>query len=127
MPYHADVPDRDLQHAAASINRLRELRVRPAPDRCAARTIDTVRDDLRKRVQATGGIIEAWRTVVPDNLRDRAFLQTFQRGVLMIDTPDASTRYLLQRWLRGGGQRMLAGCSPATIKKIVVRIAAQAD
>lgn len=121
------MPDRDLQHAAASINRLRELRVRPAPDRHASGTIETLRTDLQRRVRAVGGIVEAWRTVVPDELRARTVVRSFQRGVLVVETPDASSRYLVQRWLRSGGQRMLAGCSPGTINKITVKVVRQPD
>lgn len=119
------MPDRDLQHAAASINRLRELRVRPAPDRHASGTIDALRDDLQRRVRATGGIVDAWRTVVPDDLRARTLVRSFHRGVLTIETPDTSSRYLVQRWLRAGGRHMLAGCAPGTINKIAVKVVRQ--
>jgi len=46
---------------------------------------------------------------------------------LRVPTPDASSRYLVQRWLRSGGQRMLAGCSPGTINKITVKVVRRPD
>lgn len=114
------VSDRDLQRAAAAIERLRGFRVRPGPDRRASGAIDALRDDLGKRVRQTGGMVEAWRAVAPDELRERTAVGGFRRGVLTIEASDGSTRYLVQRWLRAGGERMLAGCAPATVRKVRV-------
>lgn len=116
--------DRELKAAASSIDRLRRFRVRPTPDRHAGGMIDAVRDELGRRVRSTAGIVDAWRAVVPDELADRTVVGGFRRSVLTIETPDATTRYLVQRWLRGGGQHMLAGCAPGTIRKVIVKIVA---
>jgi len=113
--------DREIQHAAASIEKIRSLRVRPARDTSAAGVVGELRDKLEREIKQAGGMGEAWRTVAPDNLRDRARITSFQRGVLTIESPDAGTRYLIEQWLRGGGRQMLAGCAPGTIKRVVVR------
>ena len=73
------------------------------------------------QIKQTGGMGEAWRTVAPDSFRDKARIVSFQRGVLTIETPDAGVRYLVEQWLRAGGQRMLAGCAPTTIRRVLVR------
>ena len=119
--------DRDLQHAAAAIERLRELRVRTAPDRSVGAVIEPMRKDLGKRIKQTGGIVEAWRAAVPDQLRARATVRSFRRGVLTIETPDTSTRFLVQRWLRGGGLGMVSSCAPATINRVVVKVVPKTD
>ena len=113
--------EREIQRAALSIEKIRSLRVREPRDTRAAGAVGELRDRLEREVKQAGGMGEAWRTVSPDNLRDRARVVSFRRGVLTIATPDAGTRYLVERWLRGGGRQMLAGCAPGTIKKVVVR------
>lgn len=113
--------EREIQRAAAAIEKVRSLRVRSPRDTAAAGAVGEVRDALEREIKQTGGMGEAWRAVAPDTLRDRARIKSLQRGVLTIETPDAGTRYLVEQWLRGGGRGMLAGCAPGTIKRVVVR------
>lgn len=115
------MPDREISQAAAAIEKIRALRVRPPRDTSAAGAVGELRDTLERQIKQTGGMGEAWRTVAPDNLRDKARITSFQRGVLTIETPDAATRYLTEQWLRAGGRQMLATCAPATLKRITVR------
>lgn len=114
--------DPDLQHAAASIDHLRALRVRATPDLSIGTVIEPLRRDLGKRVKHNSGIIDAWRATVPDSLRARTTVRSFRRGLLTIETPDTSTRFLVQQWLRSGGEGMVAGCAPGTVNKVVVRV-----
>ncbi|HZW08966.1 MAG TPA: DciA family protein [Phycisphaerales bacterium] len=112
---------RDLQRAAASIEKIRSLRVRPERDLTVGPVVGELHDKLARELKQTGGMGEAWRTVVPSELGARTRLRSFQRGVLTIEAPDAATRYLLEQWLRGGGRAMLAGCAPATVRRVVIR------
>lgn len=115
------MPDRELSQAAAAIEKIRALRVRPPGDTSAAGAVGELRDRLEREIKQTGGMGEAWRTAAPDNLRDKARITSFQRGVLIIETPDAATRYLIEQWLRAGGRQMLATCAPSTVRRVLVR------
>lgn len=113
--------ERELQAAAASIEKIRSLRVRPPRDAAAAGAVGELRDKLEREIKQTGGMGEAWRTVVPSELLAKTKLKSFARGVLTVEVADTSTRYLLERWLRGGGRQMLAGCAPVTVTRVAVR------
>lgn len=113
--------EREIQQAAAAIEKVRSLRVRPPRETLAAGAVGELRDRLEREIKQTGGMGEAWRTVAPDALRDKARIASFQRGVLTIQTPDAATRFRVEQWLRAGGERMLAGCAPTTVRRVVVR------
>ncbi|MDQ7014325.1 MAG: DciA family protein [Planctomycetota bacterium] len=119
--------DRDLQHAAVSLERLREHRVRPELDRSIGAVIEPMRKDLGTRFRQTGGIVDAWRAAVPDQLLARTTVRSFRRGVLTIETPDTSTRFLVHQWLRGDGLRMVSSCAPATINNVVVKVVPRTD
>lgn len=116
--------DRELREAAAAIERVRSLRVRPGPDRRASGAVEALRASLGRRVRETGGMVEAWRAVVPDGLGARTAVGGFKGGVVTIEVPDTGTRYLVERWLRGGGAHVFRGCAPATVRRVVVRVRA---
>ena len=67
------MPDRDLQRAASSIEKIRGLRVREPRDNRAAGAVGELRDQLEREIKQTGGMGEAWRAAAPDTVRDRAF------------------------------------------------------
>lgn len=115
---------RELERAAAAIEKIRSLRVREGKNLAAAGAVGELRDKLGREIKQTGGMGEAWRTVVPSDLAPKTRVKSFQRGILTIDVPDAPTRYLVERWLRGGGRQMLAGCAPATIRRVILRASA---
>lgn len=115
---------RELERAAAAIERVRSLRVRAERDFAAAGAVGELRDKLEREIKQTGGMGEAWRTAAPSELAARTHVVSFTRGVLTVHSPDAATRYRVEQWLRGGGRQMLAGCAPATIRRVVVRAGA---
>jgi hypothetical protein len=112
---------RELQRAADSIEKIRSLRVREGRNLAVGPAVGELHQKYAREIKQTGGIGEAWRTVVPSELAAKTRVQSFQRGVLTIETPDAGTRYLVEQWLRGGGRAMLAGCAPGTVRRVVVR------
>jgi hypothetical protein len=113
--------ERGIHDAAAAIEKIRKLRVWSDRAKPAGEAVGALRDRLEVEVKQTGGMGEVWRTVAPDHLRSRTRVRSFKRGVLTIEAPDASSRYLVDQWLRGGGREMLVGCAPATMKRVVVR------
>ncbi len=112
---------RELERAAASIEKIRALRVREGRNLGASAAVGELHDRLDRELRQSGGMGEAWRTVVPSELAPKTRVKSFQRGILTIEVPDAPTRYLVEQWLRGGGRQMLAGCAPATIRRVAVR------
>ena len=113
--------EREIQRAAAAIEKVRSLRVRPPRDTAAAGAVGEVREALEREIKQTGGMGEAWRALAPATQRAPAPGKRFQRRGGAIATPAAGAGYRVEQWLRGGGRAMLAGCAPGTIKRVVVR------
>ncbi len=113
---------KELEQAAASIEKIRLLRVRPPRDMAAAGVVGELRAQLEKEIKESKGMGEAWRTVAPDDLRDQGRVKSFQRGELTVVAANESVGYLIKLWLRDGGELMLAGCAPGTLKKGVVKV-----
>jgi hypothetical protein len=57
---------------------------------------------LAKRVRQLGAISAAWDEVIPEFLRERSALVTYQRGTLTVAVDSAAHRYQLQVLLDSG-------------------------
>ena len=113
--------EREIQRAAAAIEKVRSLRVRPPRDTAAAGAVGEVREALEREIKQTGGMGEAWRARAPAPPGARARGITVQPGLDRLAPQDPGRRFKVEQWLRGGGRAMLAGCAPGTIKRVVVR------
>ncbi len=71
--------------------------------------------DAAKRVGATGGL---WVQHCPAEMVGRTSVQGVARGVLTIAVDNASTRFALDRWLRGGGEAEIIAASTTPIRKV---------
>jgi len=80
---------------------------------------------IARLAKQMGGVAEAWETVCPPDLAPRTRVVGVSRGVLTIGVADASTRWALERLLKGGADRaVITGC-PMTVRRI--RLVADAD
>lgn len=109
-------------NALPGVARVREARLRPARDLSMAGPMDRELREIRKLKRAVGAIAQAWNATVPQELLKRTGLQSLSRGVLTVAVPDAATRFLLDRHLRGGGERALIGQSAAAIRSVRIVI-----
>jgi hypothetical protein len=102
--------------------RIRQARVRPAPDLSLAGMMAAQAREIRRRQRATEGVGEAWDAAVPADLRERSFVEGVSRGVLTVRAANAPTRYELERLLRAGLEReVIRRCSaPVRRVKLVV-------
>lgn len=104
----------------ASIERLRSLRVKPERDLTLTRAFLGEQVVLRRLRRSNAGLAEAWTSVAPDGLRERAMLRGVSAGVATIAVTDAAARYQVDRWLRSGGEKALLRACPAPVRKVKV-------
>jgi hypothetical protein len=72
-----------------------------------------------ERAAKSGSALEkAWREVLPASLLGRAASVSLTRGVLTVRASDASARWEVDRWLRGGGERELARAARVVIRRV---------
>jgi len=105
---------------AASLERLRGHRNRA--DRAAGLGAETgaAAKAVKSRARVVGGVAAAWGVCVPDELRGACELVGCTNGVVTVRAADAAARYRLDRWLRGGGERVLRETAEAAVKRVRV-------
>ena len=110
---------------AAAVLRLERLRELRAPRMRAVRLDATVVvqvERLRKLRRRLGGAGAAWAACCPEELLERTMPIALQGGVLKVTTTDASVRYRVDRWLRGGGLEELGRASAAPVRRVRLEI-----
>ncbi|MEZ6242436.1 MAG: DciA family protein [Phycisphaerales bacterium] len=105
---------------AASLDRLRGHRNRPDRASDLAGEMASAAKQVKSRARAVGGIAAAWEVCVPDDLRGACELVSCTNGVVTVRALDATARYRLDRWLRGGGERTLRETAQAAVKRVRV-------
>jgi len=75
---------------------------------------------MSRTASAVGELNEAWDAVAPAELRARAGPKALSRGVLTIEADDHAARYLIDRWLRGGGETLLLARAGASVRRVRV-------
>jgi hypothetical protein len=79
-------------------------------------------EDLARRIERdyarTGGFGGIWAVVVPEVLRSRTHVRSYQHGVLTVWVADAATRFELDRLLRTGLEQELRRRAPATLRRV---------
>lgn len=108
---------------AALLERLRSVRVRAPKDVSIGDTIGEQLRRMRQAARATSGTANAWDALLSGaglrpELLERTRVVSFRYGVLTVRVADASTRYAVDRFLRGGGENALARLAPTTLKRV---------
>ncbi len=80
---------------------------------------------LRLVSQTEQAAIEAWDTVVPDELRESAAAVGVDRGKLIVTIPSAAFRYKTDNWLRSVGLRELQSLARVPIRSVQMKIIPQ--
>ncbi len=104
--------------AQREIERLRGFRNRPEPGVALASLVGEAQKELMRRRRAVGGISAAWAELAPAELAAGAELVGQRGGVLTVRVADASARFGLDRWLRGGGLAALRARSRAALRSV---------
>lgn len=114
----------DTAAGAARLERLRSLRGSRVVDASLGRDVAALGRALARARRSDAGVAEAWEAVCPPALAARTALGGLSRGVLTVRTPDASTRFEVDRFLREGGERSLTGASRAAVRRVKVVVGA---
>ena len=125
--YHVCMAGENLQSAAAALDQLRSFRARQQREVALGEVVGEEHARLKAAHKHLATIIDAWRCVVPDELLKQTKVRSFSRGKLIIAGADASVKFRLENWLRGGGRSMLAGCAKTTIRDIVIKVGIRND
>jgi hypothetical protein len=107
------------------LGRVRASRVKPDWAPVMGGEVEKVRKELGKRVRGTMQLTEAWRELAPPELVDHAWPTGIARGTLKIAVEGPAFRYMLERWLKSGGQAALLSRCSASIKRVRVETVAR--
>lgn len=77
----------------------------------------------KRTVKRLGGVSEVWDALCPPGLIARTAIRGITRGVLVIVTSDAPTKYTLERSLSAGLDQELISMCPMTVRRVRVEIA----
>ena len=103
------------------LQRLRAMRVRPKPDLSIGSLVERQTKQLHRRLTASQRATAAWNEAAPESIRAVAAVAGLTRGELRIRPRHASGRFLLQRWLAGGGERAIIDAARGAVS--VVKLA----
>jgi len=115
--------DPETKAAAARLERLRGHRVWADKAEAVGVGVGVVKRELSRKVRASGSLGQSWAELAPAEFRDRAGPVGVVRGVLTIGVDDSSTRFVVDRWLRSGGQDALAKSSGVPFHKVKLVLA----
>ncbi len=88
--------------ASARIDRLRGFRVRPPRDIAIGGVVAAIRREASRHQRQAGSFVEAWESVIPEELRSATRVRGLRGGIARVGVRDAATRYELDAGLRGG-------------------------
>lgn len=74
--------------------------------------------DLKRLERRLGAVAQAWSATCPSAMLCRTTIDGVSRGVLTIRADDSATRFEVDRWLRGGGEREFVSCCPISVRKV---------
>lgn len=114
---------RPVPSAAAELANLRTWRARRPYDNSVGRTITQARQSLRRRGGKLAAAIEAWDTVVPDEVARASVVTAMRGGVLDVTVDGSPIAWRLRRMLRGGLLDQLQACCSASLRDVRVRVA----
>lgn len=114
---HADAPRLRLEQ-------LRERRPRLFEPRTLTNDLVMIEKTLRRSHRSLAAVASLWTTHCPPRLLPRTAIVSMNRSVLTIAADDASTRFELDRWLRGGAEDRLIAASTTPLGRIKVILGA---
>lgn len=97
-----DPPRSDPPAVALRLAKLRERRVFAPRDESLAFLAGAFKQDIAKPFRQLEGVLEAWVTLVPDDLRERSRLESLQRGVLTVVVDSSATHFRFDEHVRRG-------------------------
>lgn len=131
-----------MRPSTTSIERLQQLRARPAPGVPLGDAVQRELDLLKRMERDLRGMGAVWALVsevglaaeggqsggqravlpLPKSMRERARAIRFARGELVVGVPDQSTKFAIDRWLRSGAGRAISIAEGSRISRVKVVI-----
>ncbi|MGV6815129.1 MAG: hypothetical protein ACWA5W_08995 [Phycisphaerales bacterium] len=119
--------ERSRGSARDPLGRLRSLRVYTDRARRIGDDVLMQMGSIKKISDSDARAIEAWNTVVTDQINDCSTVIGLRRGKLVVQVPSASARFVVDRWLKSGGQRELFALARVPMRGVEVRIEQDED
>jgi hypothetical protein len=111
----------DLTRQLARIHRVKQ-QTRYAPASLGDEAVSLFNKDIRKRHEKFGKISDAWATLVPELLRERATLSAYTKGTLTVLIDSASHLYELRQLLGSGLEAQLKlACASEGLRKVTLK------
>jgi len=104
------------------LDALRSIRVYKDRDVGIGNDLKKLARGYSRDQKGLGEIAEHWQQLASPGVQESASLRSFARGVLAIDVPDASVKYMLDRELRSGLQRSLIRAAGASLRSVRVAV-----
>ncbi|MFM9958698.1 MAG: hypothetical protein ACKVZJ_11525 [Phycisphaerales bacterium] len=108
----------DPNSFAQSVANLRKSRLRPEREVVITRDLSAALDTTRRAAKSLGNIGAAWATACPPELLERTNVTALHRNVLTITVDDSATKFVLDRWLRDGGENALIRACGAAVARV---------
>lgn len=103
----------------AQVNLLRTYRATPTTASTLGPTVAAIAKGLVAQRKKLGAVGEVWPQVVPKEIAEQVRPVGIVRGTLEVQTQTASVRYVLERWLKSGGEERLREALP-NVKRVKI-------
>lgn len=111
----------DLTRQLSRIHRVKQMKPYH-PASLGDEAVALFNKDIRKRHEKFGKISEAWATLVPELLRERATLSAYTKGTLTVLVDSASHLYELRQLLGSGLEAQLKlACSSEGLRRVALK------
>lgn len=117
-------PPVDPRLFAQSVENLRKSRLRPERDLSVAAPLRAAADELRRSARGLGNVGSAWADLCPPTLVARTRVESLHRATLTIAVDDTAAKYVLDRWLREGGESVFLHACGAAVRRIKLVVGA---
>lgn len=84
--------------------------------------IDRVRRAAQASVRRESSLQVAWGRTAPPELAERCRAVALRGGVLTLAVKDQSSRYLVDRWIRGSGRASLATALGTGVTRVTINV-----
>lgn len=105
-----------------ALDRLRSMRVYRDRGRGIGDDLLSQMSSMKQISDSDSKAIEAWETVVTDQINDCSQVVGIRRGKLVVNVPSASARFVVDRWLKSGGQGELLALARVPIRGVELKI-----